>query len=540
LYVSILVFEDFYDPVCWTESGIYIHRSGNLIGKHATVLVGWGTDSEGRDYWLLFNGFGDHWQNEGYFKVMRGDTALQLARFGAYAVDFSEPTHDSAPPLLSKLDVTFAPQFSGLSSASREISLLRLALRVDAGTSEHAQVLLRVEGEANSAVVEARGTEYTDTHVLEVDLLPKAIMGQRAKMMLWGVDKTQNSAKLGSFSLYVPPAEAFTDQRQQASRMSTRNRRLDGIPWLIEGSPSPAGQRVVTCPPDTPLADVRATCQGWLHVVDGERESLGQGRVLHSSGGRAATVTLRCEGEMELNCRPAPTPEIVGIGSSVPIVEQQHIVHVDTKQQTSVLRIPAGRLVLARLGALPDRYNFDTSNLAAFSGDSFRCEETELALSAGVWFVLLELLPACLATGSVLRVAMGTAGPEQPEPHPWVGSSPLRRGWQRVSSEIIETHVIVEVLGCGVVYWTTSAELPDSLVDMIAAPLAGSLYIDASYVAVKPSCPTFLRAAIPSPFIRDISPPTAVGTICGVVFLAIAASRVWSWGSSRLRVAAVQ
>ena len=42
--------------------------------------------------------------------------------------------------------------------------------------------------------------------VLEVDLLPKAILGQRAKLMLWGVDKAQNSAKLGSFSLYVQRA----------------------------------------------------------------------------------------------------------------------------------------------------------------------------------------------------------------------------------------------------------------------------------------------------------------------------------------------
>ena len=33
------------------------------------VLVGWGTDSEGRDFWLLFNAYGDHWQNEGYYKA---------------------------------------------------------------------------------------------------------------------------------------------------------------------------------------------------------------------------------------------------------------------------------------------------------------------------------------------------------------------------------------------------------------------------------------------------------------------------------------
>ena len=40
-------------------------------------------------------------------QVMRGDTVLQLARYGAYGVDFEDATHDSAAPLLSKLDVSW-------------------------------------------------------------------------------------------------------------------------------------------------------------------------------------------------------------------------------------------------------------------------------------------------------------------------------------------------------------------------------------------------------------------------------------------------
>jgi hypothetical protein len=100
VYVSVLIYQDFFDPVCWTESGIYIHREGSLVGKHAVALVGWGTDADGRDYWLLFNSFGAHWQQEGYFRIERGDTALQMARFGAYAPDFSSG-RDMMAPLLS-------------------------------------------------------------------------------------------------------------------------------------------------------------------------------------------------------------------------------------------------------------------------------------------------------------------------------------------------------------------------------------------------------------------------------------------------------
>merc|ERR1719460_2428975 len=51
--------------------------------------IGGGTDSDGRDFWLLLNAWGNGWQQEGYFKVMRGTTELQITNYGAWGVDWT-------------------------------------------------------------------------------------------------------------------------------------------------------------------------------------------------------------------------------------------------------------------------------------------------------------------------------------------------------------------------------------------------------------------------------------------------------------------
>ena len=52
----------FYDPMC-SESA-----SG---ANHAVLLVGYGNDDNGGDFWIIHNSWGTHWGDDGYGKMAR-------------------------------------------------------------------------------------------------------------------------------------------------------------------------------------------------------------------------------------------------------------------------------------------------------------------------------------------------------------------------------------------------------------------------------------------------------------------------------------
>jgi hypothetical protein len=351
LYASLLIFEDFFDPVCWTESGIYNHREGLLIGKHAVTLVGWGTDGEGREYWLLFNSFSNHWQDEGYFKVLRGETTLSLARFGAYGVDFSSPALDNSSPLLSELEVSFAPEFEAEMSASATISLKRLPIRVQVGISEPAQVLLRAVGEANSASLEDRANQYATEQVVQVDLLERAIVSQRVKLILWAVDKAQNSASLGTFSVYVTSPEEFSAERMRAAGALDDLSLSQQLPLkaLIENAPQDVSgadvRRLIACPDSRPNARVSSSCPGMVRVEDGARKSAAPRRVEHPLARSGGVVFAgRCDegGRMTLLCRAEPIAHVIEVGHSKDLVIKENTaIRVSTRDSSPMKISPA-------------------------------------------------------------------------------------------------------------------------------------------------------------------------------------------------------
>lgn len=61
------VYEDFLSY----KSGVYIHKSGQLLGGHCVRIVGWGEENN-LPYWLVANSWTSYWGDDGYFKILRG------------------------------------------------------------------------------------------------------------------------------------------------------------------------------------------------------------------------------------------------------------------------------------------------------------------------------------------------------------------------------------------------------------------------------------------------------------------------------------
>jgi len=61
------VYEDFLSY----KSGVYIHKTGQLLGGHAIKILGWGVDS-GVKYWIVANSWNTDWGNAGFFNIRKG------------------------------------------------------------------------------------------------------------------------------------------------------------------------------------------------------------------------------------------------------------------------------------------------------------------------------------------------------------------------------------------------------------------------------------------------------------------------------------
>eukprot|EP00056_Hartaetosiga_gracilis_P018863 m.12219 g.12219 ORF g.12219 m.12219 type:complete len:346 (+) comp7140_c0_seq1:49-1086(+) len=54
------------------KSGVYQHKTGQMLGGHAIKILGWGTENN-TPYWLVANSWNSDWGADGYFKILRGN-----------------------------------------------------------------------------------------------------------------------------------------------------------------------------------------------------------------------------------------------------------------------------------------------------------------------------------------------------------------------------------------------------------------------------------------------------------------------------------
>lgn len=62
-----------YEDLVPHGGGVYRHKTGNQLGSHAVVLVGW---SDADKAWLARNSWGPEWGDKGYFAVAWDDASL--------------------------------------------------------------------------------------------------------------------------------------------------------------------------------------------------------------------------------------------------------------------------------------------------------------------------------------------------------------------------------------------------------------------------------------------------------------------------------
>jgi cathepsin C len=62
----------------WIDKGVSSKPEWQKV-DHSVTAVGWGYDEEKKvKYWLLQNSWGEHWGENGYFKMLRGKDHLGI------------------------------------------------------------------------------------------------------------------------------------------------------------------------------------------------------------------------------------------------------------------------------------------------------------------------------------------------------------------------------------------------------------------------------------------------------------------------------
>ena len=62
-----------YEDLTIYGGGVYYYKQGKYVGPHAVEILGWGTDTNGTQYWIARNSWGNLWGMGGDFFIKIGD-----------------------------------------------------------------------------------------------------------------------------------------------------------------------------------------------------------------------------------------------------------------------------------------------------------------------------------------------------------------------------------------------------------------------------------------------------------------------------------
>lgn len=125
VYASMTVYSDFQDY----PGGIYQHTSGDSIGSHAVVIVGY---NDTGSYWVCKNSWGSGWGESGYFRIKYGECGVDTRKCGTVTINSTNCYAKIIPNLISSLSTALGYGFvsnegaylnSGSSSLSGNVTI---------------------------------------------------------------------------------------------------------------------------------------------------------------------------------------------------------------------------------------------------------------------------------------------------------------------------------------------------------------------------------------------------------------------------------